>query len=100
MIRHNFETHVSAKEDFVLRLIQYRRDDNRVSPWMGDIMQSLPDKERCCRRTCNTKKEGERTAWDTASFQYYWTMRGGLHMTVSILPKQSIRVNHRKHRTE
>jgi hypothetical protein len=46
MIRHNFETHVSAKEDFVLRLIQYRCDDNRVSPWMGDIMQSLPDKER------------------------------------------------------
>jgi hypothetical protein len=46
MIRHNFETHVSAEEDFVLCLIQYRRDDNRVSPRMGDIMQSFPDKER------------------------------------------------------
>ena len=46
MIRHNFETHTSAKKDFVLRLIQYRHDDNRVSPWMGDIMQSLPAKER------------------------------------------------------
>ena len=46
MIRHNFETYVSAKEDFVLRLIQYRRDDSRVSPWMGNIMQSLPDKGR------------------------------------------------------
>jgi hypothetical protein len=46
MIRHDFETHVSAKEDFVLSLIQYRRDDYRVSPWMGDVMQSLPDKER------------------------------------------------------
>jgi hypothetical protein len=46
MIRRKFETHISAKEDFVLRLIQYRRDDSRVSPWMGDIMQSLPEKER------------------------------------------------------
>ena len=39
-------TNISAKEDLVLRLIQYRRDDNRVSPWMGDIMQSLTDKQR------------------------------------------------------
>jgi hypothetical protein len=46
MIRHNFETHVSAKKDFVLCFIQHRRDDNRVRPWMGDIMQSLPVKER------------------------------------------------------
>jgi hypothetical protein len=45
MIRHNSNTHIPAKEDFVLRLIQHCRDDNRVSPWMGDIMQSLPDKE-------------------------------------------------------
>ena len=29
-----------------MRLVQYRRDDGRISPWMGDIMQSLPDKER------------------------------------------------------
>ena len=37
-------THISAKEDFVLRLIQYRHDDYCVGPWMGDIMQSPPEK--------------------------------------------------------
>lgn len=59
MMRHNFKTHVSTEEDFVLRLIQYRRDDNRVSPWMDNIMQSFPDNKRWCRRTCN--KKGGRT---------------------------------------
>jgi hypothetical protein len=55
-MRYNFKTtDVPSKENFVLRLIQDCHDDNRVGPWMGDIMQSLPG-ERPSWRTCKTRR--------------------------------------------
>lgn len=35
-------THASSEEDFVLCLVQNRNNDNRVSPWVSDVMQSFP----------------------------------------------------------
>ncbi len=35
-------THVASEENFVLCLVQNRNNDNRVSPWVSDVMQSFP----------------------------------------------------------
>lgn len=36
-------THILSKENFILDLIQNCHDDNCVSPWVRNVMQSFPD---------------------------------------------------------
>ena len=49
-------THLSSEEDLILRLVQYCHDDNRVSSWVGDVMQPFPDEDKV-GESLNAKRE-------------------------------------------